>query len=108
MAVALLIELEGMNETMYDELCDRVELREQPPDGLIFHAAGPAPSGWRIVDVWDTPDHWEVYFAETVKPAIGDIARVRGYDSIDRSRVTKWDLAGYTTGPGPLVNSASL
>jgi hypothetical protein len=108
MAVALLIELEGMTETMYDELCDRVELRDEPPDGLIFHAAGPGPGGWRILDVWDTPDHWEVYFSDTVKPALAGIARLHGYDSIDRSRVTRWDLGGYSMGPGPLVNSASL
>ena len=108
MAVALLIELEGMTETMYDELCDRVELRDEPPDGLIFHAAGPGPDGWRILDVWDTPDHWEVYFSDTVKPALTGIARLHGYDSIDRSRVTRWDLGAYSMGPGPLVNSASL
>jgi hypothetical protein len=107
-AVALLIELEGMDETMYTELCERVELRDDPPDGLIFHAAGPSPAGWRIVDVWDTSDHWDTYFAETVNPAIDAIAREGGYRAVDRSSVTRWDLAGYSLGPGPFVNSASL
>jgi hypothetical protein len=107
-AVALLIELEGMSETMYEELCERVALRDDPPDGLIFHAAGPAPTGWRIVDVWDTPDHWDAYFEETVRPSIDAIAREGGYHAVERSQVTQWDVAGYSTGPGPLVNSASM
>jgi hypothetical protein len=97
-----------MDETMYTELCERVELRDDPPDGLIFHAAGPAQNGWRIVDVWDTPEHWDTYFAETVKPAIDAIATRGGYDAVDRSSVTQWEVAGYSLGPGPLVDSASL
>jgi hypothetical protein len=107
-AVALLIELDGMTETMYAELCERVELRDDPPDGLIFHAAGPAPGGWRFIDVWDTQDHWDTYFAETVRPALAAIAAERGYDPVVGSRVSEWDVLDYATGPGPLVNSASL
>jgi hypothetical protein len=43
-----------------------------------------------------------------VKPALAGIARLHGYDSIDRSRVTRWDLGAYSMGPGPLVNSAGM
>ena len=108
MGVALVIELEGMNESMYVELCERVELHNDPPEGLIFHGVGPSPGGWRIVDVWDTEERWDEYFAETVKPALDEIAREHGYDAVERSQVTRWDIEGYTFGPGPLVNSAGM
>jgi hypothetical protein len=108
MAVALLIELEGMTQTMYMELCERVDLRDDPPEGLIFHAAGPSPGGWRIVDIWDTPAHWDEYFAGTVRPALDEIAGEGGYRAVERSQVTQWDIFNYSAGLGPLVNSASL
>jgi hypothetical protein len=108
MAVALLIELDGMSETMYAELCERVELRDDPPDGLIFHAAGPAPAGWRFIDVWDSPERWDAYFEETVRPALAAIAHERGYDPVQGARVNEWHVEDYASGPGPLVNSASL
>jgi hypothetical protein len=108
LAVTLLIELNGMTESMYAELCDRVELHDDPPEGLIFHGAGPSPDGWRILDVWDTRGHWDAYFAEVVRPALDAMAREAGYDALDSSRAAEWDLTSYRWGPGPLVNIASM
>jgi hypothetical protein len=93
---------------MYADLCERVDLHDDPPEGLIFRGAGPADTGWRIVDVWDTVEHWDAYFAESVRPALDAIVLEGGYNAIDRSVVTQWQLSSYSWGPGPLVDVARM
>ena len=50
----------GMDEGLYDQVNQRVNPPDNPPEGLIFHSAGPLPGGgWRIVDVWESRDVFE-------------------------------------------------
>ena len=30
-----------------------------PPDGLVFHAAGPTDEGFRIIGVWESEADWD-------------------------------------------------
>ncbi len=53
MADGIWVEFEGgMDAQPYEQVNSRVNPPGSPPAGLIFHSAGPSPSGgWRIVDV---------------------------------------------------------
>ena len=41
------------------------------PKGQIFHAAGPAPGGWRITGVHDTKEDWDL-FTQAFYPRLKD------------------------------------
>jgi hypothetical protein len=41
------------------------------PEGQIFHAAGPAPGGWRITGVHDSKENWD-RFTEKFYPMLKD------------------------------------
>jgi len=38
------------------------------PDGAQAHAAVPTEGGWRVVDVWETPDHFQAFAEQKIGP----------------------------------------
>lgn len=55
-------------------------LVEPAPAGLLLHAAGPTDEGVRIIDVWESEQHWQRFQTERLQPAVavlGDAARIR-------------------------------
>ena len=43
-----------------------------PVEGLLFHTAGESPSGFRIVDVWESEDAFG-RFGEALMPILGEV-----------------------------------
>jgi hypothetical protein len=55
--VALYFELDAVGKEQYDdslEAIGRAALDSPKPEGLIAHVAGPAGSGWRVLDIWES------------------------------------------------------
>jgi hypothetical protein len=47
-------------------------LGDWPVDGILFHAAGPTDTGWRVVDVWESPETFE-RFGEVIGPVLQEV-----------------------------------
>jgi hypothetical protein len=61
MAIRVLLEFPGVTQAQYEEALSRLtnggtlrSLSDCPVKGLLSHLAGPTPSGWRVVDVWES------------------------------------------------------
>ena len=54
MAVALILDLPGVTEAQYASA--RGMLGEVLQPGNLVHVAGPTEDGWRVVEVWESPD----------------------------------------------------
>jgi hypothetical protein len=61
MAIGVILELPGITEAQYEEALRRLtngrtlrSLSDCPVKGLLSHLAGPTPSGWRVIDVWES------------------------------------------------------
>ncbi len=61
MAVCVLFECPGVTQAQYDEALKKLTggragkaLADWSAPGLLLHVAGPTPSGWRVVDVWES------------------------------------------------------
>ena len=61
MAIGVLLEFPGVTRAQYEEALSRLtnggtlrSLSDCPVKGLLSHLAGPTPSGWRVVDVWES------------------------------------------------------
>jgi hypothetical protein len=90
---------EGIDQSVYEQVNARVNPPGSPPDGLIFHSAGPGPDGrWRIVDVWNERATFDRFFEGTVGPVLGEIL---GGDPSDgpQPTVTSWPVVSYNAGP---------
>ena len=63
MAVVLVHQGPTLTQEKYDEVVQKLSdggrlesPSDWPVDGLLSHAAGDAPSGFRVVDVWESED----------------------------------------------------
>jgi hypothetical protein len=61
MAVIMDMRWEGVTQEQYDQVMQRLELDEHPPEGGMFHLAGPADGTWRVVDVWESPEQFQAF-----------------------------------------------
>jgi hypothetical protein len=79
MAVLMIHDSPGGTEEQYDAVISLLSdgkgissLSDWPVPGILFHAAGPTASGWRVVDVWESEDAFEA-FAPFIGFALEDV-----------------------------------
>jgi hypothetical protein len=70
MAVGLRMKLVGGTAEMYDAVDGKLDIDNNPPEGLIFHSAGPIEDGWGIIDFWESREHFDRFQESRLVPAI--------------------------------------
>ena len=70
MAIVAVAVLPGGNQEIYDKVSAKTVPGGQLPDGCQLHVAGPVDEGWRIITVWDSPEHLERFRNETLLPTL--------------------------------------
>jgi heme-degrading monooxygenase HmoA len=74
MAMMMIAELTGVTAAQYDEVNEKLGIAPgDEPDGLIQHLAGPTEDGWMVVDVWESPEQFERFFAGGAAQAIAEV-----------------------------------
>jgi hypothetical protein len=73
MATAMLMEWDGVTEEQYDAVMDKLGLDDNPPDGALFHIAGPMDGGWRVLDVWDSEEQFGRFQQERLAPVVQEV-----------------------------------
>ena len=73
MAIGLRLRFEGGTQEQYEAVHTQIDADANPPEGLIFHAAGPTDEGWGIIDFWESRDHFDRFLAGTLGPAIQEL-----------------------------------
>lgn len=75
MAIGILFEFPGCNQSQYDAVAKAItrggtlkKLADWPAKGLLMHVAGPTPTGWRVMDVWQSDADF-MAFAKLLMPA---------------------------------------
>ena len=52
---------------------DKMEsLSDWPVEGILFHSAGESPSGFRVVDVWESQDACDA-FGQRLRPVLEEV-----------------------------------
>jgi hypothetical protein len=80
MAIGLVMQFKGdLGSDKYDAIMRELGLMASGgnwPDGIVSHVAGATAEGWCVVDVWQSQDHFDRFFAARLKPAfdkVGDV-----------------------------------
>jgi hypothetical protein len=69
MPVLMIAQVPGMTEEVYLGTLENLQPVLQATSGFISHAGGPHPDGgWRVVEMWDSQDVADTWFAEHVRP----------------------------------------
>ena len=79
MAVVMVFQGGGLTQQRYADVVrkmtgkDRMESpSDWPVDGLLVHAAGQGPSGFRVVDVWESEEACN-RFGEVLAPLLQEV-----------------------------------
>ena len=73
MAVAVIVDVPGGNEQLYEQLGLFPE--GKLPEGWLMHLAGPTEKGWRVVNIVPSQAQFETFAREQLVPAaqqVGD------------------------------------
>lgn len=89
-----MIEFEPpMGAEQYDELDAKIDPISNRPEGMIFHSAGPSPDGgWRILDIWESQEHFDRFFSEQVGPSMLELLGAEAMAAAPPPKITTWTL----------------
>jgi hypothetical protein len=73
MAVGLWISFAGGTQEQYDAINAQMGVEENPPEGLVFHSAGPMGDGWNVIDFWESREHFDRFQQDRLGPAIEEL-----------------------------------
>jgi hypothetical protein len=70
MAIVVVNEMQGADQSFYEQVTSRVMPDNQLPEGCRDHIAGPTDGGWRVITVWDSDEQFERFRNEKLIPSI--------------------------------------
>jgi hypothetical protein len=70
MAFLWILEWGGITPDQYDKIRDSMDWDGQAPRGLYFHTAAFDNKGLVLTELWQSPDHVQVYMDERLLPAV--------------------------------------
>ena len=68
MAVLVTAEVAGQTQQGYDGMLQFLAESIKAAPGFVLHSAHPVDSGWRILEVWETKEAANQFFAKHVAP----------------------------------------
>src|ERR1022692_5223411 len=73
MAVGLRHKFEGGTQQQYEAVHGKLRVEEDPPEGLIFHSAGPIEGGWGVIDYWESRAAFDRFAESRLMPAMQEL-----------------------------------
>ena len=70
MAVGLSIRFSDGTAEQYDAVHAEMGVEADPPEGMIFHSAGPIKDGWGILDFWESRAQFDAFLESRIRPAM--------------------------------------
>lgn len=90
MTVALVLDFAGGTKEQYDEIVERMQLGGHMAPGGQVHVAGSHADGWRVIDVWESPEAFERFRDDQIVPHVQAVGlappQVRTMDVDDEMR----------------------
>ena len=70
MAIGAIYESDGFTQAQYDQVHQRTTPGNQPPPGLLYHAAGPTETGFRIIEIWESQEAIQAFLGQGLGAAL--------------------------------------
>jgi hypothetical protein len=89
---------------MYDAVAVKLDAmaggsrKENPPEGVIFHAAGFSEGDMVVFDVWESREAWERFESDRLVPAIRSVMEEAGVTEGPQARVKIFELHEFMRG----------
>jgi hypothetical protein len=73
MSIVVVGVMKGGDQERYERVSGKVMSGGQLPDGCQLHVAGPVDEGWRIITVWESPEHLQRFRNEKLLPTLREL-----------------------------------
>ncbi|MEV8535766.1 hypothetical protein [Streptomyces sp. NPDC051211] len=70
MAVVMTFVWPEITPELYDTVRERVGWEEDAPDGCVLHACWFAADGFRVLDIWESEEHFSRFIATRIEPVL--------------------------------------
>jgi hypothetical protein len=95
MVVLMTQDFAGGNREIAEAASNDMDVRENPPTGLIAHVLTDIPGGIRAVDIWESEADFQTFANERLMPSAQKISQERGISTegiSDPTFVEAYDL----------------
>lgn len=82
MAVVMYMEWDGVEPSQYDRVRELVDWEGNPADGGLLHVPWFADGGLRVVDIWESPEHFQRFQQERLAAGLQE-AGVEGEPRVE-------------------------
>jgi hypothetical protein len=73
MAVGIRTKFKGGTQQHYDAIHGHMSIDADPPQGMIFHSAGPIEGGWGVIDFWESREAFDTFAQSRLMPAAQEL-----------------------------------
>jgi hypothetical protein len=73
MAVVMRMDWPEVTREQYDATLEAVDWEGNPPEGAIFHVAFFDEGGFKVVDVWESEDHFQRFMDARLSAGIAQV-----------------------------------
>ena len=73
MAIGLRLKFAEATQAQYDATHGHMDVENDPPDGLIFHSAGPIKDGFGVIDFWESREAFDDFAQGRLQTAIQEL-----------------------------------
>lgn len=70
MSIGLVFEGSAVTQAQYDQVAKEVSPDNKRPNGMLYHAAGSSPTGWRVVEIWESQEAADRFLKEKLGEAL--------------------------------------
>jgi hypothetical protein len=95
MAIGLVMTFDGVTKEQYEAVMahSAIDLRSpgnpsgaaEWPAGGMSHYAGPTPTGWCVVDIWESQEQFDAFLGARLGPVLEDVG-------VPQPNVTSFDV----------------
>lgn len=73
MPVGIRIKFPGGTQGQYETVHGHMNVESDPPEGIIFHSAGPIDGGWGVIDFWESREAFDRFASGRLMPAVQEL-----------------------------------
>jgi hypothetical protein len=73
MTVVTTIDVYDMSNSEYRAVLDRMGVEARPEPGIYLHVTAQTDFGYRVIEIWDSPEGFESFAQQRMLPALKDL-----------------------------------
>jgi hypothetical protein len=100
MAWGIVIDVPAPIE-FYDALHARITSGDVGAEGLLVHVGRPTPTGFEVLEIWESKAQYQRFDAEVVRPALAELTG--GAPPPEPPRVEEFEVRGLVIPRGSVV-----